>query len=177
VLEFQDNATECCVEDAKPVPDSAMVIGEFLALLVTVRLPAKFPLVKGVNVARTEVDCLGPTVTPEALPLAVNPGPDTETPEIVTLERPVLVNVTVCTALLASAVWPKFKLLTLATSGDEDAVTVVGGDDRATLQMLSAPAEAITPMVSSTETELWSVRNAKFEPNVTCPELSTTYAL
>ena len=160
-----------------PVPDKAMVIGEFFALLVTVRLPAKFPLVKGVNVARTKVDCLGPTVTPEALPLAVNPGPETETPEIVTLERPVLVNTTVCAALFASAVWPKFKLLTLAISGDDEPGTVVGDDDRATLQMLSAPAAAMTLMVSSAGTELCSVRNAKFDPNVICPELSSTYAL
>ena len=35
-------------------------IGEFLALLVIVRLPAKFPVVKGVNVARTAVRLPGP---------------------------------------------------------------------------------------------------------------------
>ena len=154
-----------CAADATPVPDRAMVIGEFLALLVIVRLPAKFPVVKGVNVARTEVNCLGPTTRPEALPLAVNPAPETETPEIITLDHPVFVSITVCTALLASPVWPKFKLLTLATSGDADPPTV-GEDDTATLQMLSAPAELITPTVSSTDTELCSVRNAKFEPNV-----------
>ena len=160
-----------------PVPDRATVVGEFLALLVIVRLPFNFPVVKGVNVARTLVSCLGPTTRPEAVPLAVNPAPETETPEIITLELPVLVNVTVCTALLANPVWPKFKLLTLATSGDEDPGIVVGDDVRATLQMLSAPAAAITPMVSSTGTELCSVRNAIFVPNVICPELSTTYAL
>jgi len=105
LLEFQDNVTECAA-DATPVPDRAMVIGEFLALLLIVRLPAKFPVVKGVNVARTEVNCLGPTTRPEALPLAVNPAPETETPEIITLELPVLVSITVCTALLASPVCP-----------------------------------------------------------------------
>ena len=159
------------------MPDRAIVNGEFLALLVIVRLPVKFPLVKGVNVVRTAVICLGLTTSPEALPLAVNPGPETETPEIVTLELPVLVNITDCCALLASPVGAKFNLLTLATSGDEDPATGVDEDDRLTLQMLSAPAELITPIVSSTETEPSPVRNATFEPNVTCPELSSTYAL
>lgn len=142
-----------------------------------VRLPVKFPVVKGVNVAPTEVDCLGPTVRPEALPLAVNPGPETETPEIVTLELPVLVNVTVCSALFANPVLPKFKLLMLATSGDGDPATVVDEDDRVTLQMLSAPAELITPMVSSTETEPWPERNPKFDPKVICREPTDRYTL
>jgi hypothetical protein len=53
LLEFHVNATECVADDT-PVPYSAMVAGEFLALLVIVRLPIKFPIVKGVNVACTE---------------------------------------------------------------------------------------------------------------------------
>ena len=36
-----------------------MVIGEFWALLMIVRLPAKFPVVKGVKVARTTVELPG----------------------------------------------------------------------------------------------------------------------
>ena len=159
------------------MPDRVMVMGEFLALLVIVRLPAKFPAVKGVNVVRTEVNCKGPTVRPEALPLAVNPGPETEIPEIVTLELPVLVNMTVCSALLASPALPKFKLLTLATSGDADPSTVPPEDESVTLQIPSAPAELMTPTVSSTATDPCWERNAKFDPSVICPELSTTYAL
>lgn len=165
-----------CAADATPVPDRAMVIGEFLALLVIVRLPTKLPVVKGLNVALTEVDFPAPTSRPEALPLAVNPAPETETPEIITLELPVLVKFTVCTALLAKPVWPKFKLLTFATSADAAPLTV-GGADSVTLQMFRAPAKLITAMVFSTDTELCSVRNATFVPNVICPELSTTYAL
>ena len=53
-----------------------------------------------------------------------------------------LVNITDCSPLLASPVLPKFKLLTLATSGDGDPATVVGEDDRLTLQMLSAARRA-----------------------------------
>lgn len=175
LLEFQDNATECPAE-ATPVPDRAIVIGEFLALLVIVRLPAKLPVVKGLNVVLTEVEVPAPTSRPEALPLAVNPAPETETPEIITLEFPVLVKFTVCTALLAKPVWPKFKLLTLATSADAAPLTM-GGADTVTLQMFSAPDKLITAIVFSADTELCSVRNATFVPNVICPVLSTTYAL
>jgi hypothetical protein len=135
------------------VPDRATVIGEFLALLVMVRLPAKLPVEKGVNVALTVAVRPGLTVSPEAPPPAVNPAPETETPEIVTLELPVLVNVTLRSALLASPVLPKFKLLTLAASVDGDPAMVVGEDDRVILQMLSPPEELITPTVLSKGTE------------------------
>jgi hypothetical protein len=176
VLELQDNSTACC-DEVTPVPERATVAGEFCALLTIVRLPVKFPVVKGVNVVPTVVDCPAPTVRPDALPLAVNPGPETETPEIVTLELPVLVNVTVFSALLASPIVPNLKLLTLATSGEGDAATVVGDDDSVTLQMLSDPGELITPTLLSVETERCSERNAKFDPKVICRKSNTTYAL
>ena len=152
-------------------------MGDFWALLMIVRLPAKSPVVKGVKVARTTANCRGPTTSPEALPLAVNPGPETETPEIATLELPVLVNMTVFSPLLASPVLPKFKLLTLATSGDGDPATVVGEDDRLTLQILSAPAELITFTVSSRDTEPCWERNAKFDPKSLGRKATNTYAL
>ena len=117
---------------------------------------------------------MGLTVRPEALPPAVNPAPETETPEIVTLELPVFVNVTLRCALLASPVLPKFKLLTLAASVDGDPAMVVGEDDRVILQMLSPPEELITPMVLSKGTELCSERNATFDPKVICRERITT---
>ena len=111
---------------------------------------------------------------PEALPPAVNPAPETETPEIETLELPVFVNVTACCALAANPVLPKFKLLTLAVSVDGDPATVAGEDDRVRLQMLSPPAAAITPTVLSKGTELCSERNATFDPKVICRKRSTT---
>jgi hypothetical protein len=52
VLAVHDSATEW-VEDDTPVPDSPMVTGEFLALLVMVRLPVKLPILKGEKVALT----------------------------------------------------------------------------------------------------------------------------
>ena len=156
------------------MPDSATVTGEFLALLVMVRLPAKPPKVKGENVALTVAVRPGLTVSPEALPPAVNPAPETETPEIVTLELPVFVNVTLRWALLASPVLPKFKLLMLAVSVDGDPAMVVGEDDRVILQMLSPPEELITPTVLSKGTELCVERNATFDPKVICRVRSTT---
>src|SRR6202140_5792967 len=116
-------------------------------------------------------------MSPEALPLAVNPAPETETPEIVILELPRLVSVTVFCAVPGSPVLPKFKLLTLAINGDGDPATVVGDDASVTLQTPSAPAELITPTLLRTEAELCSERNAKFEPKVICRKRTTTYAL
>ena len=117
---------------------------------------------------------MGLTVRPEALPPAVNPAPEMETPEIVTLELPVFVNVTLRCALLASPVLPKFKLLTLALSVDGDPATVVGADESVILQMPSAPEELMTPTVLSIESEPCSERNATFEPKVICRERITT---
>lgn len=117
------------------------------------------------------------TVSPEALPLAVNPAPETDTPEMVTLELPVFVKVALSCLLLASPVFPKFKLLTLALKVDGDAATVVDEEESAILQTLNEPPELITPKSFSTETELCSVRNAKFVPNVICRERITTYAV
>jgi hypothetical protein len=151
-----------------------MVTGEFMALLVIVRRPAKLPVVKGEKVALTAAVRPGLTVSPEALPLAVNPAPETETPEIVTLELPVFVNVTLRCALLASPVLPKFKLLTLAVSVDGEPAMVVGEEDTVILQMPSAPEELITPMVLSMESELCSERNATFDPKVICRKRITT---
>jgi hypothetical protein len=76
-----------------------------------------------------------------------------DTREIVTLELPVLVNVTVRSALLASPVLPKFKLPTLAISCDADPAIIGDEDDSAMLQIPSAPAELITPRLSSTATD------------------------
>ena len=117
---------------------------------------------------------MGLTVRPEALPPAVNPAPETETPEIVTLELPVFVNVTLRCALLASPVLPKFKLLTLAVSVDGDPATVVGEGDRVILQTLRPPAALIAPTLLSKETALCSERNATFDPKVICRERITT---
>lgn len=43
LLGFQDNATECA-ELAMPVPDIAMTMAEFLALLLTLMLPVAVPM-------------------------------------------------------------------------------------------------------------------------------------
>ena len=75
------------------VPDNGMLRVGFEALEVTVKLPLALPADCGVNV--TEKVALWPAVSVAGvvIPLRLNPVPLIPTCEIVTLEAPVLVNV------------------------------------------------------------------------------------
>jgi hypothetical protein len=94
VLGVQVNATECATV-ATPVPESEMESGELVALLATETLPVTLPAAAGANVAVKAAVCPGPRMSPEETPLALKPEPDTVTFEIVTLEFPAFVSVTV----------------------------------------------------------------------------------
>jgi hypothetical protein len=54
VLAFQVNPTVCCV--ATPVPDTLIVAGEFVALLVICTEPVTAPAVVGANCTVTVTD-------------------------------------------------------------------------------------------------------------------------
>ena len=98
MLAAQLSDTEYVV-GATPVPESAITIGEFAALLVTVMLPVALPPDAGSNVALSAALCPLDRINPDDTPLAPNPAPATMTFEIATLELPVLVNVTLCVLL------------------------------------------------------------------------------
>ncbi len=83
-----------------------MTTGEFVALLATVMLPVALPAAAGSNVALNETLCPLERITPTAPP-ALNPAPETTTFEIVTLELPVLVSVTVWVLVLEMLTLPK----------------------------------------------------------------------
>ena len=87
-----DRYTEC-VTGVTPVPDSEMLDGELVALLLTVMLPLADPFADGANVEASVVVCPGERMIPLALP-ELKPAPATRTCEIVTLEFPVFVSVT-----------------------------------------------------------------------------------
>ena len=95
------------------MPDSAITVGQFEALLVTVMPPVTLPAVAGANVALNVAVCPGERMTPESPPLALNPAPATLTFEIVTLEFPVFVSVTLCELLLDTFTLPNPRLLEL----------------------------------------------------------------
>jgi hypothetical protein len=114
VLGVQSSDTECEVAGAAaPVPDSAITMGEFVALLVTVMLPVAFPAVAGSNVALKVAVCPLDRIAPAAWLLALNPAPATTTFEIVTLEFPALVRVTLSVLLLETSTLPNAKLVEL----------------------------------------------------------------
>jgi hypothetical protein len=62
VLAFQVSATECCT-GATPVPDSATVAGDPVALLIIVMLPLAAPAVVGLNWTVSVRFCDGESVT------------------------------------------------------------------------------------------------------------------
>ncbi len=95
---------------ATPVPDIEITIGEFVALLATVMLPAAFPAADGSNVALKVAVCPADRINPWTAPLALNPAPATTTFEIVTLEVPALVSVTFCVFMLDTLTLPKARL-------------------------------------------------------------------
>ena len=72
-----------------------MVSGEFVALLATETLPVTLPAPDGANVAVKVAACPGAKISPEEMPAALKPAPETVTFEIVTLEFPAFVSVTV----------------------------------------------------------------------------------
>ena len=93
VLAAQLSVTECATA-CVPVPESEIVIGEFVALLVTVTLPATVVADVGVNATPNVADCPAPIVCPAVTPVELNPVPVTFTEAIVTVELPLFVSVT-----------------------------------------------------------------------------------
>jgi hypothetical protein len=93
-----------------PVPERAMAAGELEALLATVMLPVKLPAADGVKVTCNAALWPGARIKPAETPLAVNLAPETLTPEMVTLEFPAFVSVTLSVLLAPAETFPKFKL-------------------------------------------------------------------
>ena len=118
-----DSCTEC-VADVTPVPDSEMLDGELVALLLTVMLPLADPFADGANVEVSVVVCPGARMIPLAL-LELKPAPATRTCEMVTLEFPAFVRVTFCVPLLDTFTLPKPKALELELSNKVPAVVTV----------------------------------------------------
>src|ERR1700687_1757437 len=73
-----------------------MVVGEPVALLVTITVPLKIPWELGAKITLKARVCPGVSMTGVPAPLRVNPAPLSEIWEIVTLAFPVLVTVTLC---------------------------------------------------------------------------------
>jgi len=112
VLGVQFKVTEWFT-GAVPDPESEMVRGELVALLVTVTLPEKLPEVVGANVMLKDVDCPAARVRGSAKPVALNPAALILICETDTLELPVFARVTECVPLVPVVMLPK-----LSEAGD-----------------------------------------------------------
>jgi len=95
---------------ATPVPDKVSLNGVSSALLVKAILPLALPVVAGVNVTLKVAFCPTVKVSGSDGPLMLNPVPDTVAREIVVLDVPLPVSVTVWVLLLPTVTLPKVTL-------------------------------------------------------------------
>jgi len=85
-------------------------------LLTTVRVPVSLPALTGANCAVTTTDWPGTSVTEDVEVVRLKPVPEALTEEIVTLEMPVFVRVSLSWLVLPSVTLPKDKLAGLTES-------------------------------------------------------------
>ena len=116
VLGVHVRLTECATGVVVPVPESEMLIGELVALLVTETVPEKVAADAGVNFTASVAVCPAPIDSPFAAPDALNPAPVTFTVPIVTVELPPLVSTTFCELLLPTVTFPNATPFVLAVS-------------------------------------------------------------
>lgn len=114
-------------------------------MLVTVALPVTLPAEAGAKVTFKVAVFPGCTNCPEEIPPAVNPAPETLTPDMVTFEFPVFVNDTVLTLLLPVDTLEKLKLVGFALSKNDAEFTVK-----------VAALEVILPTLLETVTVNWA---------------------
>ena len=127
---------------AMPVPESAIVVEEFVALLATMTLPVALPAVAGANVALRVVVWPGVRITPDA-PLALKPAPETLTFEMVMFELPALVRVTFWLLLLPIVTLPKFM-----AAEDALRIRVVAPTVRVAGELVTLPVLLLTATVN-----------------------------
>jgi hypothetical protein len=101
---------------ASPVPESSIVIVGLASFEVMITDALAAPDDCGENVAVKEVLWDAFRVNGVVIPLIWNPAPLTETFEMLTLEPPLLVSVTVCGFLAPTVIDPKFTFAGFVTS-------------------------------------------------------------
>jgi len=93
------------------VPESAIAADGFAALLVNITLPATAAAVLGVKVAVNVALCPGFRVSPLDTPIALNPAPETLTPENIIVAVPVFDTVNGTAAVVPKSTLPKEKFV------------------------------------------------------------------
>ena len=99
-----------------PTPLREMTVGELVAVLAMLTLPATLPGDAGAKFTASERLCPAARLRVPVNPLTLNPVPAAETWETVTLPVPALVSVTACDAELPTRRFPNDTLPTLDES-------------------------------------------------------------
>jgi hypothetical protein len=99
-----------------PVPESGTFKGELVALEAMAKLPVMLPAAVGENFTLKLTLCPALSVAGRVRPLALNPEPVAVAAEIVTLDPPELVTVSVRDALLPVFTLEKLRLVGAAVS-------------------------------------------------------------
>lgn len=132
---------EVTVGGSTPAPDK-LIVGELVALLTTTTLPEAVPDSEGAKVTFTFALCPGLRMMPDR-PVALKPGPETPTLEIVALELPEFVTVALRELLLPILTLPKFKLEGLALNFAEPEMT-----ESVAASLVTLPAELLAVRVN-----------------------------
>ena len=142
VLAFQVRVPEWEI-GATPIPVKVIDAGELDALLTTETLPVTLPVAAGAKVTFKVTICPEVTISPADTPLAVKPGPEIVTFEIVILELPELVSVTP-RLLLPTFTFPKLRADAPATSRPGGTALTV----RIAALLVTLPAVLVTTTVN-----------------------------
>jgi hypothetical protein len=122
-----------------PVAEIVIDAGEFEALLTNETLPVTVPVAAGAKVTSKVAVPLRAIMSPAGIPLAVSPGPESVTLEMMTSELPELVNVTLRVELLPIFTSPKLRDEALAVKGPGAGSTV-----NVAALLVTDPAELLT---------------------------------
>jgi hypothetical protein len=98
------------------VPLKEIIVGELVALLTTLILPATAPVAAGAKLALSAKLWPAARVTVPGRPVTLNPAPVAATCKMLTLPVPEFVSVMACDAELPTSVFPKLRLLVLEES-------------------------------------------------------------
>ncbi len=129
------NAEFVCV---LPVPLREIVAGEFVALLATVTLPVTLPEPVGAKVTFKVAPFPAARMSPLDKPLALKPGPEMLSPEMVMLALLELVSVTLLLLLAPTFIAPKLKVEGVTVNWLATALTV-----RVAGLLVAVPAELL----------------------------------
>jgi hypothetical protein len=117
LVELGESWDVCPVCAAIPVPDNMRFKVEFEASLDIDKVPCTLPKPFGTKSTVIATDWFGVNVTFDP-PLALNPLPVTDTPEIAMFEVPSFISVTGCEAVFPTCRFPKLTLVELGESCD-----------------------------------------------------------